>query len=63
MYHLPITQKQLDKHNLLNKRNEVPITFFDPIRIVEETDSDAAMITGKYGTLTIGILPDGSSHS
>jgi hypothetical protein len=58
---LKVTQKQVDKHNALNKRFNAENTFPDGHEIVPEREAQS--IGGTYGSMYICILPDGSSHS
>jgi len=59
---LKVTQAQVDKHMLLNERNNrnaPPVKLDAEIVPAEQAEAIGAW----YGSLYICILPDGSSHS
>jgi hypothetical protein len=62
LYGLRVTRPQIEKVAVLNERFNENLTIGDGCDFVEVAD-DAEMIGGKWGSLTIGILADGSSHS
>jgi hypothetical protein len=68
---LKITQKQIDKHNLLCEKFDCKVKLPIGYEIVDD-ESQADQMGAWYGNSTsddkpgimyIGILPDGSSHS
>ena len=59
---LKITQVQKDKHEDLCARFKAEVSLGD-YKIVPQNSKEADMISAYYGSIYIGILPDGSSHS
>jgi hypothetical protein len=65
---LRVTRPQVDRVIELNRRSAPERQNaigrgHDLIELVEDSDERAAMIGGIWFGMTIGILPDGSSHS
>jgi len=61
-YRLPISQEQLDKHNLLNKKFGTNISLgFYGYNVVPQ--DKAVNIGAQYGSMFVCICPDGSSHT
>tara|TARA_Y100000310_G_scaffold331036_1_gene403870 strand:+ start:135 stop:401 length:267 start_codon:yes stop_codon:yes gene_type:complete len=69
---LKITQKQIDKHNLLCERFKCNVALPLDYEIVEDESDAETMgawygmskdVSKKPGIMYIAILPDGSSHS
>ena len=63
-----VTRAQLNTVKRLNERSakERHLTigcFHDFVEVLNDNDPRASMITGVWFGMTIGILPDGSSHS
>ena len=62
LYGIRVTRPQIEKVAALNERFNESLTVGNGLDFVEIAD-DAEMIGGKWGSITIGILADGSSHS
>ena len=63
-----VTRAQVNTVKRLNERSakERHLTigcFHDFVEVLNDNDPRAGMITGVWFGMTIGILPDGSSHS
>ena len=64
LYGLRVTEAQVNRVAFLNERFNESLTIGDPMDFVEIVSPDKAdMITGRWGNIQIGILPDGSAHS
>jgi hypothetical protein len=63
-----VTQAQVDKVKSFNERtpSAKPVQLghgHDAVEVVDDDDKRAAMVCIHWCNMTIGILPDGSSHS